>query len=420
VYGKSLDPTACAAAVADALGPDFTCVVRSTAAACAAAVADGAADLVRAGSDDTHAAVKAHGLVPVAAEEYGQGESTAYWAVAVVRASWCEATNGGKPRLADLKGARLCSTGYRKGAGWTTPVGTLLASGAMKSGAAPAGVAGDAAAVASFFGPVCAPRKTSSGPRAVGAGAALWPAGLCDGCLSAEEQARLSPPAGGKKYTFCEEGAASDGGSDAWSGYSGAIDCLLAAPDGSPVVMFNKADAKTSDGTKLADSPAAASLRLLCPVTSTCAPLNDYRNCNLGRVRAHTLLARPAWAASPARGVAVAALTASDAATALAEGASKTAPFHSKDVKSVLDCEADGGRCGSDFPAWFGLTRAYNALDGVKARRGLSPGAIAGIVIGSMVGLALLVLAGVALTRRVRHGREPAVVGNKAFMSSVA
>ena len=401
--------------MADALGPDFTCVLAADAKACAAAVAAGTADLVRTGSDDTAAAVKAHGLVPAAAEEYGLGEATAYWSVAVVPASFCEA-RAGKVALADLKGAKLCSSGYRKGAGWTVPVGALLAGGTMKAGHAPKGVAGDAAAVASFFGPVCAPRKTSKGPRQVGAGAGLWPEGLCDGCLSAADQAALGPGPGGKPRTFCEENdKATGGGSDTYAGYGGAIECLLAAAGtkNDRVVMFNKADAKSNDGTKLADLAAAPSLRLVCPVTGTCAPLADYRNCNMGRVRSHAVLGRRAWVSSPAGAAAVAAMAAAPV-DGLIEGADAPAPFYSKDAKSVADCEAGGGRCASDFDGWFGLTRSYTALDGTKAKGGPGAGAIAGIVCGSLAGLALVVVAGVALKRRSAR-RHSADLANQAF-----
>ena len=486
VYGAGVDTDPCAAAVASALSPaPFSCVAAPSAQACAVAVARGDADVVRLGSDDTHAARSRHGLVPLAAEDYGSGDMTSYWSVAVVPESLCEG-GGGKLTYADLRGARLCSTGYRKGAGWTTPVGTMMAVGALSAkrdgGGAPPGVADDAAAVAGFFGKVCAPRRTSSGPRvgdggangttSGGGGGSLWPEGLCDGCLSQEEQDALPLAPGGKRRAFCEENAPEStprpGGSDAWSGYSGAIECLLASLSSpsstsssssgegknnisAAVVMFNKADAKASDGTKLADLAAAPSLRLFCPATSSCAPLSDYRNCNLGRVRAHALMSRPAWAASGDGAVAARALEAlgGDAVGRLSKGA---APFFSGDAKSVVDCEegpAGAGRYRSDYPAWYGLTRAYDALGGVgggnaasagagsagegggAAKRAvltsstagdggsdccssLSPGAIAGIVVGSLLGALAVSSAGVAVGRRVaRRGSM-----NRAFVPS--
>lgn len=467
--GSGIDAEACSSAVARALssssqsGPAFTCVAASSAQACASAVARGDADVARLGSDDTHAARSRHGLVPLAAEDYGSGDATSYWSVAVVPSSMCERGADGKLTYEDLEGATLCSTGYRKGAGWTAPVGTMAASGALsakkvRGGGVPSGVAGDAAAVAGFFGKVCAPRRTSSGPRAGGGGGAngtttsggsLWPEGLCDGCLSQEQQDELPMLApGGKRRAFCEENAPESsprpGGSDAWSGYGGAIDCLLANIDrekGDPaaVVMFNKADAKASDGTKLADLAAAPSLRLFCPATSSCAPLSDYRNCNMGRVRAHALMSRQAWASSAEGSAAARALSSlgPEAVAGLSKGA---APFFSGDAKAVVDCEDDGatagsGRCRSDYPAWFGLTRAYDALGGVggvgkaSSAKGavlassaaggggaLSQGAIAGIVIGSLLGALAVASAGVAVGRRIaRRGS-----GTRAFLPSTS
>ena len=57
VYGAGVDTDPCAAAVASALSPaPFSCVAAPSAQACAVAVARGDADVVRLGSDDTHAA----------------------------------------------------------------------------------------------------------------------------------------------------------------------------------------------------------------------------------------------------------------------------------------------------------------------------------------------------------------------------
>ena len=172
--------------------------------------------------------------------------------VAVVPATLCGPDN--RLLVSSMRGARLCSTGYRKGAGWTAPVGSLLASGALpRASGAPAGVAPDAAAVASFFGKVCAPRKTSAGPRANGTSGALWPEGLCDGCRAAGDQ---------KAGAFCDEGTAG-ARSDAYAGYAGAITCLTDAGD-TPVVMLNKADAKAADGTTFLDAAPAREQATAC------------------------------------------------------------------------------------------------------------------------------------------------------------
>ena len=76
-----LDVDACTDELAAALGAGASCVAAASAAACAAAVATSAADVTRAGADDTYAAHAAHGLVPVAVEDYGNGDTTAYYSV---------------------------------------------------------------------------------------------------------------------------------------------------------------------------------------------------------------------------------------------------------------------------------------------------------------------------------------------------
>jgi hypothetical protein len=80
-----------------------------------------------------------------------------------------------------MQGLRACHTGYRRGAGWTLPLGTLLNSGVMQpvnnlSGNT-IGVAADAQTMASFFGATCANARNGSGPLSGN----QWP-GLCTAC----------------------------------------------------------------------------------------------------------------------------------------------------------------------------------------------------------------------------------------------
>jgi hypothetical protein len=48
----------------------------------------------------------------------------------------------------------MCSTGYRRGAGWTIPVGAMLNSGLMTRQSSMADIQDDAETVASFFSQV--------------------------------------------------------------------------------------------------------------------------------------------------------------------------------------------------------------------------------------------------------------------------
>lgn len=48
----------------------------------------------------------------------------------------------------------MCSTGYRRGAGWTIPVGNLLNAGIMAPVSSNSAIQDDAETVAGFFGQV--------------------------------------------------------------------------------------------------------------------------------------------------------------------------------------------------------------------------------------------------------------------------
>lgn len=81
-----------------------------------------------------------------------------------------------------MQGLRACHTGYRRGAGWTLPQGTLLNSGVMQpvnnlSGNT-AGVAADAQTMAAFFNGTCANQRAGSGAAG---DKTVW-AGLCTAC----------------------------------------------------------------------------------------------------------------------------------------------------------------------------------------------------------------------------------------------
>lgn len=80
-----------------------------------------------------------------------------------------------------LQGKNVCSTGYRKTAGWFMPMGYLVGSGHMPIVSTDPSVNADAESAASFFGQMCAPRVTSAGPAFVG-GTATNYSPLCELC----------------------------------------------------------------------------------------------------------------------------------------------------------------------------------------------------------------------------------------------
>ena len=80
-----------------------------------------------------------------------------------------------------MQGLRACHTGYRRGAGWTLPQGTLLNSGVMQpvnNISNSAGAAADAQTMAAFFKGTCANQRAGNGAAR---NKTVW-AGLCTAC----------------------------------------------------------------------------------------------------------------------------------------------------------------------------------------------------------------------------------------------
>lgn len=178
----------------------------------------------------------------------------------MVKSEFC-ASN---PTLADLAGKRSCHTGFRKTAGWNMPVGFLVSQGIMDVKDENDLVTDDAESVAAFFSEVCAPRVTADGP---GVGGTSW-APLC---------------------TACDGDCSED---SPYYDYAGTVHGVM---EGVCDVAFTKQDVVptyATDGSEPADWATLAKddLALLCP-NGGCASVEDYANCNLGRVPAHAIVA---------------------------------------------------------------------------------------------------------------------------------
>jgi melanoma-associated antigen p97 len=249
-----------AISAADTTSLSFSCVPGGSPDMCISMISQGKADLVNLGASDMPQAVE-QGLVPIVAEFYGVDALTEYSAVAVVKESFCTSDVS----LKDLKGVRSCHTGFRKTSGWNVPVGYLVSAGIIPVVSNNAVVTDDAESVASFFSKTCAPRVTSDGP---GVGGTKY-AGLC---------------------TACSGDCGTDG--EPYYDYAGSIRGLM---EDACDVSFTK---ETIPGTYAADGsdPQTWStldlddMRLLCP-DGGCAKVSDYKDCNLGRVPAHAVMA---------------------------------------------------------------------------------------------------------------------------------
>lgn len=299
--------------------------------------------MVKLGSGDMfNAFTDFSGLRPYGTEDYMAADVVAgieYYSVMMVKREFCDATPA-PTTLASLKGKKLCSTGYRKSAGWSVPVATLYNNEpSFRNGITDnPDVANDADAVASFFGGVCAPRYETAGPyrnpwtglmdvwrvrgwpfpARLGPAArypwshssgfppvslipiarVLTPSGMCAAILLPQGSKTLcslcdqtqSP----SDFCYDNVGARINGtllGRDKYADYAGNIQCMQ---DGVGDVAFTK------HSTPLTMSTAdQAKYRLFCPGATSggaCQPLSSYPTCNLGGVRAHGYVGRAVWA----------------------------------------------------------------------------------------------------------------------------
>ena len=337
----------------------------------------GEAEITSFGAADIYAAYKTYGQVPLVLEDYGDGAGLEYYSVAVVKSEFCE----GNPTLADLQGMRSCHTGYRKTAGWVVPVGVLVESGVMPV-VEVNGVQNDAASVAAFFSETCAPRVVSDGPAD---GGEKWPE-LCTACAG-----------------DCSE-------DDPFYDYAGSLKCLA---DGAGDVAFtffrtkcssrenffncwHKETSSPKQETALSD-PDKDNYRLLCK-NGGCAAVDDFAACNLAKVPSHAVIASSATASSPL-GKAI--------AEALVAAAGKPGFLQSTTsidgVENVVFADGTTGLeafTGSVEDDYFGQAFLLSYEGGEELKAGsasngsggddLSGGAIAGIVIGCIAGVAIL------------------------------
>ena len=341
-------------AAANTANVTFSCVLGESPDACMQMIDAGEAEITSFGAADIYAAYKTYGQVPLVLEDYGDGAGLEYYSVAVVKSEFCE----GNPTLADLQGMRSCHTGYRKTAGWVVPVGVLVESGVMPV-VEVNGVQNDAASVAAFFSETCAPRVVSDGPAD---GGEKWDE-LCTGCAG-----------------DCSE-------TDPFYDYAGSLKCLA---DGAGDVAFTKQDTALTD-------PDKDNYRLLCP-NGGCAAVDDFASCNLARVPSHAVIASSELASSPRGSEIAAALVAATGTPGFLESTTSI-----DGVENVVFAEGTTGLeafSGSVEDDYFGqaILQSYQGGEQLTSESStsdsggddLSGGAIAGIVIGCVAGVAIL------------------------------
>lgn len=263
-------------------GLTFVCVPASSGRDCVTKLKAREAHIGRFGGDDLYVAGAEQGLTAIAAEEYGNNFGASYYGVALVRKSFCD---GRTPALSDLRNQRLCTTGYRRGAGWSIPMGAMLAQGLLPAVDADPSIENDAESVAAFFSTVCAPGVTAEGPASTLSGSGRYNE-LCANC---------------KDPVSCLR-------NDTYADYTGAFTCLKA---GAADVAFTRHDIALADTSINQDD-----YRLLCR-QGGCRPLNEFDNCNIAKSAAHAVVAGPALPLADRPKVAAALIAAASTAAGL-------------------------------------------------------------------------------------------------------
>lgn len=260
-------------ALAEGNGVTFKCVSGDGPEGCMEMIVNGTADFTTLDTADVYVAETNFGLLPLAAEVYGD-DGAAYYSVALVHKSLCDAF-GEDVKLENLKGLKSCHTGYSRMTGWTAPLGYMIDEGIIPAvGNGSLDILDDAEAVAAFFNTTCAPRTGPVGPKIGEDGSSqLWD-DLCIGCKG-----------------NCTE-------HDPYYDYRGAVRCLMEGGD----VAFTKHSAALEyamDGEEPQEwsSLNKDQLRLLCR-SGGCKEIEQYKECNLAEVPGHAVVGRADWADS--------------------------------------------------------------------------------------------------------------------------
>ncbi len=341
-------------------GSQITCMAAGSIDGCVTAINNGQADFTKMGPSSAFLANREYGFEPILTENYGGDAGNSYYGVAVVRKEFCQ---DNQVTLADLKGRRSCHTGYRKTSGWTVPVGFMTDNGIMEVVNNDDSVPNDVETVASFFSQTCAPGSEYSQ--------------LCTAC-------------GGD----CSA-------SDRYADYEGSVRGLM--EDACDVAFTKESIVPTvaSDGS----APEAWAtlkmddMRLVCPLGG-CRPVSDWRTCNLAAIPSQAFVGPVSLPRSAAGKALISSLTAAGQNSAFISAAKNI--DGSEEILTEKTQRLDPISETTSFIDYLGqgTQQAYLGIEQLQASAsgssddGLSGGAIAGIVIGCLAGVALIAGAG--------------------------
>lgn len=225
---------------------------------CMQFIQSGKADIAVFDAGDVYTGGLNYDLIPFMSEVYNLGMPE-YYVVAVAK------EEDPDTELTYLKGKNTCHTGINTAAGWTYPMALFISNGWIR----PYGC-DSVRAAAEYFTKSCVPGAISSEYNT-----GVPYDSMCDLCH-------------GTSYRYCRRDASED-----YYGHTGAFRCLVEG--GGHVAFMKHTTVMESTGGKRKEWWARNTLNddfeLLC-TDGTRAEIQDYKRCNLGKVKANAVVTR--------------------------------------------------------------------------------------------------------------------------------
>ncbi|XP_076068104.1 transferrin 2 isoform X2 [Oratosquilla oratoria] len=243
---------------AHGLMPELECLKKENSFECMSFIKDRKADIAVLEAGEIYSAGLKYNLVPFMSELYNLETNHAY-VVAVSK------EDDPDTDVLYLRGRRTCHPGVMHGVGWVIPMAYLINNDLIRSYGC-----NSIRAASEYFEKSCSPGALSREYRH-----GIMRLNLCDLCHGT-----------GKHYCAQDQ-------EEPYFGYTGAFRCLV---EGGGHIAFLKHTTvrENTDGRRKewwARNQLTADYQLLCR-DGTRAPVTEYENCNLGKVRSNAIVTR--------------------------------------------------------------------------------------------------------------------------------